>query len=91
MVVLKHNWERYLEPFSGIVRKNLHRNNDGILQCTINLNWLELPGEDLHIYIFGNKDDKCRPQCIVDIASVGQDGETYLLCKKREAAPKKLG
>ena len=38
VVALKHNWKQYLEPFFlAILRKDLHRSNDGILERTMHL------------------------------------------------------
>ena len=78
MVAVKHNWKRYLDPFFlALLREDLHRSNDGILERTMQINWLEPSEEDPLIYIVGDEDDKNPPQCILDIASVVQDGEKY--------------
>ena len=79
-VALRHNWKRYLEPFFlAILCEDLHRNNDGILERTMHLNWLEQSEEDLLVYTVGNEDNNNSSQCILDITSVDQDGETYIL------------
>ena len=76
VVAVKQNWKRYLEPFFlTLLREDLHRSNDGILERTMQINWLEPSEEDPLIYIVGDEDDKNPPQRILDIASVVQDGE----------------
>ena len=91
MVALKHNWKRYLEPFFlAILREDLHRSNDGILERTMHLNWLEPSEEDPLIYTVGNEDNKNPPQCILDIAKLDQDGEIYILSKTEEQRLKNL-
>ena len=45
----------------------------------MHLNWLEPSEEDPLVYTVGNEDNKNSSQCILDIASVDQDGETYIL------------
>ena len=45
----------------------------------MHLNWLEASEEDPLVYTVGNEDNKNSFQCILDIASVDQDGETYIL------------
>ena len=80
VVALRHNWKRYLEPFFlAILCEDLHLSNDGNLEHTMHLNWLEPSEEDLLVYTVGNEDNKNSSQCILDLASVGQDGETYIL------------
>ena len=91
VVAVKHNWKRYLEPFFlALLREDLHRSNDGILERTMQINWLEPSEEDPLIYIVGDEDDKNPPQCILDIASVVQDGEKYLLSRNEEQRLKTL-
>jgi len=91
VVALRHNWKRYLEPFFlAILREDLHRSNDGILERTMHLNWLEPSEEDPLVNTVGNEDNKNSSQCILDVASADQDGVTYILKKKRGAAPEKL-
>lgn len=91
VVALKHNWKRYLEPFFlAILREDLHRSNDGILERTMHLNWLEPSEEDPLIYTVGNEDNKNPPQCILDIAKLDQDGEIYILSKTEEQRLKNL-
>ena len=91
VVAVKHNWKRYLEPFFlALLHEDLHRSNDGILECTMQINWLEPSEEDPLIYIVGDEDDKNPPQCILDIASVVQDGEKYLLSRNEEQRLKNL-
>ena len=91
VVAVKHYWKRYFEPlFPAILREELHRGNDGILERTMHLNWLESSEEDLLVYIVGNEDDNNPPQCILDIASVDPDGGKYLLSKNEEQRLKSL-
>lgn len=91
VVALKHNWKRYLEPFFlAILPEDLHRSNDGILERTMHLNWLEPSEEDPLIYTVGNEDNKNPPQCILDIAKLDQDGEIYILSKTEEQRLKNL-
>ena len=62
VVALNHNWKRYLEPFFlAILREDLHRSNDGILERTMHLNWLKPSEEDPLIYTVGNEDNKNPP------------------------------
>ena len=56
----------------------------------MHLNWLAPSEEDQLVYIVGNGDKKNPPQCILDIASVDQDDETYLLSKNEEQRLKNL-
>ena len=85
VVVLRHNLKRYLEPFFlAVLCEDLHRSNDGILERTMHLNWLEPSEEDPLVYTVGNEDNKNSSQCILDIASVDQDGETYILSKNEK-------
>ena len=80
VVALRHNRKRYLELFFlAILCEDLHRSNNGILEPTMHLNWLKPSEEDLLVYTLGNEDNKNSSQCILDIASVAQDGETYIL------------
>lgn len=59
---LKHNWKQYLEPFFlAILHEDLHRSNDGILEHTMYLHWLEPSEEDLLVYIVSNEDDNNPP------------------------------
>ena len=51
----------------------------------MHLNWLEPSEEDPLVYTVGNEDNKNSSQRILDIASVDQDGETYILSKHRHA------
>ena len=91
VVALKHNWKRYFEPFFlAILPEDLHRSNDGILERTMHLNWLEPSEEDPLIYTVGNEDNKNSPQCILDIAKLDQDGEIYILSKTEEQRLKNL-
>ena len=61
-----------------------------ILECTMQINWLEPSEEGPLICIVGDEDDKNPPQCILDIASVVQDGEKYLLSRNEEQRLKNL-
>ena len=45
----------------------------------MHLNWLEPSEEDPLVYTVGKVDYKNSSHCILDIASVDQDGETYIL------------
>ena len=82
---------RYLEPFLlAILCEYLHHGNDGFLERTMHPNWLEPSEEDPLVYIVGNEANKNPPQCILDIASVDQDGKTYILIKMRSSAWKNL-
>ena len=59
VVALRHNWKRYLEPFFlAILCEDLHHSNDGILESTMHLNWLEPSEEDLLVYPVSNEDNK---------------------------------
>ena len=91
VVALKHNWKQYLEPFFlAILRDDLHRSNDGFLERTMHLNWLEPSEEDPLVYIVGDEDKKNPPQCILGTASVDQNGETYILSRNEEQRLKNL-
>ena len=52
--------------------------------CIFILNWLEPSEEDRLVYIVGDQDNKNPPQCILDIASVDENGETYILSRNEE-------
>ena len=74
----------------AILRDDLHRSNDDILERTMHLNWLEPSEEDPLVYIVGDEDKKNPPQCILGIASVDQNGETYILSRNEEQRLKNL-
>ena len=86
VVALKHNWKCYLEPFFLDSLEDLHRSNDGIFERTMHINWLEQSEEDPLVYTIGNEDNNNPPQCILDIATVFQDGETFIRVKTRSNA-----
>lgn len=91
VVTLKHNWKQHLEPFFlAILCDDLHCSNYGIFEPTMHLNWLELSEEDPLVYIVGNEDKKNPPQYILGIASVDQNGETYIPSRNEEQRLKNL-
>lgn len=91
VVALKHNWKRYLEPFFlAILQEDLHCSNGGILERTMRINWLEPSEEDALLYTVGNEDNNNPPQCILDIVTVVQDGEKFILCRNEEQRLKNL-
>ncbi|XP_022796637.1 uncharacterized protein LOC111335061 [Stylophora pistillata] len=91
VVTLNHNWKRYLGPFFlAILREDLHRSNDGIFERTIYINWLEPSEEDPLVYTVGNEDNNNPPQCILDNATLVQDGEKFLLSRNEEQRLKNL-
>lgn len=62
MVAPNHNGKQYLEPFfPAILRDDLHRSNDGILERTMHLKWLEPSEEDPLVYIVNDEDNKDPP------------------------------
>ena len=85
VVALKHNWKRYLESFFlAIHQEDLHCNNFGIFERTMRINWLEPSQEDPLVYTVGNEDNNNPPQCILDVATVVQDGEKFILSRNEE-------
>ena len=86
VVALIHHWKRYLEPFFLASSEDLHRSNDGIFERTMHINWLEQSEEDLLVYTVGNEDNNNPPQCILDIATVFQDGEKFIRVGTRSNA-----
>ena len=56
----------------------------------MHLNWLEPSEEDPLVYIVGDEVIKNPPQCILDIASVDINGETYILRRNDEQRLKNL-
>lgn len=67
-----------MDPFFlAILREDLHCSNDGIFERIMHSNWLERSEEDPLVYAVGNKDNN-PPQCIVDNATLVQDGGKFL-------------
>ena len=85
VVALKHNWKRYLKSFFLAIHwEDLNRSNDGIFERTMRINWLEPSEEDPLVYTVGNEDNNNPPQCILDVATVVQDGEKFILSRNEE-------
>ncbi|PFX21531.1 hypothetical protein AWC38_SpisGene13985 [Stylophora pistillata] len=82
---------RKVKPFfQAILREDLHRSNDGVFERTMHINWLEPSEEDPLVYTVGNEDNNNPPQCILDNATLVQDGEKFLLSRNEEQRLKNL-
>ena len=66
VVALKHNYQRYITPFSlAILSKDLHHNGDAFLEDHTDLRWLEQSEKDPLVYQTGHREDRKSRECII--------------------------
>ena len=76
-----------MEPFFlATLREDLYHSNDGIMR----ISWLQPSEEDPLVYTVGNEDNNNAPQCIVNVATVVQDGDKFILRQSEEQHLKNL-
>ena len=85
VVALKHNYKRYLEPFFlAILIDDLHSDEHGFIQKTVNMKWLEQSEEDPLVYTVGNHDNRNSPKCIMTRVEIIREDEKFLLSRVEE-------
>ena len=66
VVVLKHNYKRYISPFFlAVLLKDLHNNSDAFLEDYMGFRWLEQSEGYPLVYQTGHRDDRNSLKCII--------------------------
>ena len=85
VVVLKHNYKHYVEPFFlAVLFEGFHKDGVQFVEENLTMKWLDQSEEDPLLYEIGNELRQNSSNCILDSVDIAQDCARFILSLSEE-------